>query len=75
MSTTHEQTDEHACKKAGCIAADKRPKDWSPTIGPVRRSKGVKRQEKRVAAQQRASALNASYYQNGREWHGGQGAK
>lgn len=68
MSTTHDQSDEHSCKKSGCIPWDKRPKNWTPSLGPVKRTKGVKRQERRVARQQLASKRNVEFYQNGREW-------
>lgn len=68
MGTKHDQSDEHSCVKSKCRPAESRPKDWSPTIGPIHRSKGVKRQEKRVMLQQWHSKRNAEYYQNGREW-------
>jgi len=55
----------------GCVPASKRPESWKPTIGPIRHSKGLKRQEARVARQKLATKRNEERYQNGTEWQHG----
>lgn len=70
MTTTHD-TEKHSCGRMGCVPASKRPESWKPTIGPIRHSKGLKRQEARVARQKLATKRNEERYQNGTEWQHG----